>query len=62
MLDGEYGYSNVVSGVPVMIGAYGDEKFIEAYLNDYQDRKFAISVGSVKELVDALYANGFYDK
>jgi malate dehydrogenase len=62
MLDGEYGYSNVVSGVPVMIGANGAEKIIEANLNDDQDRKFAKSVGSVKELVDALYANGFYDK
>ncbi|WP_373002083.1 malate dehydrogenase [Sulfurimonas sp.] len=60
MLDGEYGYSNVVSGVPVMIGARGVEKVIEANLNDDQDRKFAKSVGSVKELIDALYANNFY--
>jgi malate dehydrogenase len=62
MLGGEYGYEDVVSGVPVMIGANGAEKIIEANLNDDQDRKFAKSVGSVKELVDALYANGFYDK
>jgi len=60
MLGGEYGYSDVVSGVPVMIGARGVEKVIEANLNDDQDRKFAKSVGSVKELIDALYANGFY--
>ncbi|EDZ62716.1 malate dehydrogenase, NAD-dependent [Sulfurimonas gotlandica GD1] len=60
MLDGEYGYSDVVSGVPVMIGARGVEKVIEANLNDDQDRKFAKSVGSVKELIDALYANNFY--
>jgi malate dehydrogenase len=61
MLDGEYGYSDVVSGVPVMIGARGVEKVIEANLNDDQDRKFAKSVGSVKELIDALYANNFYE-
>ena len=61
MLDGEYGYTNTVSGVPVMIGANGAEKVIEANLNDDQDRKFAKSVGSVKELVDALYSNGFYE-
>ncbi|WP_373035312.1 malate dehydrogenase [Sulfurimonas sp.] len=62
MLDGEYGYSNVVSGVPVMIGARGVEKVIEANLNDDQDRKFAKSIGSVKELIDALYENDFYAK
>ena len=60
MLDGEYGYKDVVSGVPVMIGANGAEKVIEANLNDDQDRKFAASVGSVKELISALYDNGFY--
>jgi malate dehydrogenase len=62
MLDGEYGYSNVVSGVPVMIGASGAEKVIEANLNDDQDRKFAKSVGSVKQLIDALYEKDFYSK
>ncbi|MEA2018766.1 MAG: malate dehydrogenase [Campylobacterota bacterium] len=60
MLDGEYGYTDTVSGVPVMIGANGAEKIIEANLNDDQDRKFAKSVGSVQELIDALYNNGFY--
>jgi malate dehydrogenase len=61
MLDGEYGYKDVVSGVPVMIGANGAEKVIEANLNDDQDRKFAKSVGSVKQLIDALYTNKFYE-
>jgi malate dehydrogenase len=62
MLDGEYGYTDVVSGVPVMIGANGAEKVIEANLNDEQDRKFAKSVGSVRQLINALYENGFYTK
>jgi malate dehydrogenase len=62
MLDGEYGYTDVVSGVPVMIGANGAEKVIEANLNDDQDRKFAKSIGSVRQLVEALYTNGFYTK
>jgi malate dehydrogenase len=62
MLDGEYGYTDVVSGVPVMIGANGAEKVIEANLNDEQDRKFAKSVGSVRQLINALYDNGFYTK
>jgi malate dehydrogenase len=59
---GEYGYTDVVSGVPVMIGAMGVEKVIEANLNDDQDRKFAKSVGSVKELIEALYTNKFYTR
>jgi len=62
MLDGEYGYTNTVSGVPVMIGANGAEKIIEANLNDDQDRKFAKSIGSVKQLIDALYTNKFYEE
>lgn len=62
MLDGEYGYKDVVSGVPVMIGANGAEKVIEANLNDDQDRKFAKSVGSVNQLIAALYENNFYTK
>ncbi len=62
MLNGEYGYKDVVSGVPVMIGANGAEKVIEANLNDDQDRKFAKSVGSVTQLVDALYEKGFYTR
>ncbi len=62
MLDGEYGYKDTVSGVPVMIGANGAEKIIEANLNDDQDRKFAKSIGSVQELIDTLYTNGFYKK
>ena len=62
MLDGEYGYKDVVSGVPVMIGANGAEKIIEANLNDDQDRKFAKSIGSVQELIDALYTNNFYQE
>jgi len=60
MLKGEYGYCDVVSGVPVMIGARGVEKVIEANLNDDQDRKFATSVGSVKSLIETLYKNNFY--
>ncbi len=61
MLNGEYGYTDVVSGVPVMIGARGVEKVIEANLNNDQDRKFAKSIGSVKELISTLYKNDFYN-
>jgi malate dehydrogenase len=62
MLDGEYGYKDVVSGVPVMLGANGAEKIIEANLNDEQDRQFAKSIGSVRQLIDTLNKNNFFNK
>jgi malate/lactate dehydrogenase len=54
MLDGEYDYKNVVSGVPVMLGANGVEKIIELKLNEEQKELFANSVASVQELIDTL--------
>lgn len=60
MLDGEYGYSDIVSGVPVMLGANGAEKIIETTLNKEQAKKFEKSVNSVRELVNALHTKGFY--
>lgn len=62
MLEGEYGYDNVVSGVPVMLGAEGAEKVIEANLNEEQAGRFAKSVASVSNLIDALYTNNFYTR
>ena len=61
MLNGEYGYKDVVSGVPVMLGANGAEKIIEANLNDEQDRQFAKSIGSVRQLIDTLNKNNFFN-
>lgn len=62
LLEGEYGYSNVVSGVPVMLGASGAERVIEANLNEDQALRFSKSVASVNELLDALNKNNFFDK
>lgn len=62
MLEGEYGYKDVVSGVPIMLGATGAEKVIEANLNEDQASRFAKSVASVKDLIDALYTNNFYTR
>lgn len=61
MLEGEYGYSNVVSGVPVMLGANGAEKVIEANLNEDQASRFSKSVSSVQELIDSLHTNKFFE-
>jgi malate dehydrogenase len=61
MLQGEYGYSGIVSGVPVMIGTDGAEQIIEMTLKTLQKTRFKNSVASVQEMVDALYANNFFD-
>ena len=53
-LEGEYGYEDIVSGVPVMLGKDGVEKVIELHLNDSQKEEFSKSIASVKELVDTL--------
>jgi len=62
MLDGEYGgYRDIVSGVPVMIGAGGAEQIIEMALKPLQVRKFAESVASVQGMVDLLSGAGFFE-
>lgn len=60
-LEGEYGYENIVTGVPVMIGASGAEQIIEMTLKTLQKTRFKNSVASVREMVDSLYSNGFFD-
>ncbi|WP_201352946.1 malate dehydrogenase [Hydrogenimonas urashimensis] len=59
-LDGEYGYSDVVSGVPVSIGADGAEEIINISLNACERKMFKKSVESVRELIDTLEKNNFF--
>ncbi len=61
MLEGEFGYSGIVSGVPVMISENGAEQVIEMTLKTLQKTRFKNSVASVQEMVDTLYSNGFFD-
>ncbi len=60
-LDGEYGYSDVVSGVPVMIGTNGVEKIIEVTLDKGEQEMFASSCASVQSLIDTLNKNNFFE-
>jgi malate dehydrogenase len=53
-LEGEYGFNDIVSGVPIVLGVNGVEKVIELELNDKQKEEFRKSVASVQELVDTL--------
>lgn len=59
MLEGEYGYENIVSGVPIMIGINGVEKVIELNLKEEQKEQFSKSIASVQELVDTLESKFF---
>ncbi|XPV54054.1 MAG: malate dehydrogenase [Halarcobacter ebronensis] len=60
-LNGEYGYKDVVGGVPVMLGSNGVEKIFELKLDDKQKELFDKSISSVKELIDTLENKFFKD-
>jgi len=53
-LDGEYGYKNVVNGVPVMLGKDGAEKIIEVTLDPCEKELFRRSVKAVEEMIRLL--------
>ena len=61
-LDGEFGYSDIVVGVPVMLGANGVEKIIELTLNRCEKKMLKSSVDSVQDLIDALNKNNFFEE
>jgi malate dehydrogenase len=54
LLDGEYGYKEVVTGVPVKLGKNGCEDIIQLELNEIEESLFNSSVNSVKELINIL--------
>ncbi len=60
-LEGEYGFSDVVSGVPVMLGANGAEKIIEITLNAAEREMFKSSCASVETLIQTLNKNNFFE-
>ncbi len=60
LLDGEYGYHDVVSGVPLVLGAGGAEKIFEVTLSEGQKKRFAKSVGSVKSMIDVLKEKQYF--
>jgi malate dehydrogenase len=59
LLNGEYGYTDVTVGVPVVLGANGIEKIIELDLDDEIKAKFKVSVDSIREGIDILKENNF---
>jgi len=61
LLEGEYGYSDVMVGVPVVLGKNGLEKIIEISLDRATTKKFKLSVESIKEGIHILEENRFFD-
>jgi len=61
LLNGEYGYSNVSVGVPVILGQNGIEKIVEISLDKETSAKFKTSVNSIKEGINILNQNNFFD-
>ena len=60
MLNGEYGYTDVTVGVPVVLGKNGVERIVEMTLNTKTRAKFKTSVESIREGIDILEKNGFF--
>jgi malate dehydrogenase len=52
-LNGEYGFTDLYAGVPVLIGKNGVEKVIELSLSNEEKEQFNNSINSVKELFEA---------
>jgi malate dehydrogenase len=55
-LDGEYGYSDLYMGVPVVIGDGGVEKIIQLDLTDDEKAMLKKSAGSVQSVVNVVKA------
>ena len=61
LLNSEYGYTDVTVGVPVVLGKNGVEQIIEMTLSTKTREKFKTSVESIREGIDILEKNGFFD-
>ena len=62
MLEGEFGFKEIVSGVPIMLGSNGVEKIIELNLKEEQKMQFSKSISSVKSLITTLEEKIFNTK
>ena len=55
-LEGEYGWSGIFFGVPVMMGAHGIEKVIELKMTDEEQAALDVSAKDVKKTCDEIDA------
>ena len=61
LLSGQYGYNEVCVGVPIVLGKEGCESIIELALDKDTKVKFEKSVNSIKEGIDILRENKFFE-
>ncbi len=54
LLNGEYGYTGLYVGVPVVLGKNGVERIIEMELNDEEKQMLAVSAEAVQSVVGVL--------
>ena len=59
-LEGQYGYNDVYSGVPIVLGANGVEEILEVTLTEKETEMFANSVQSVQGMIKVLNDNKFF--
>jgi malate dehydrogenase len=60
LLEGEYGYSDVTVGVPVVLGKNGIEEIVQMTLNTKTREKFKVSVETIKDGISILENNNFF--
>jgi malate dehydrogenase len=58
-LNGQYGFKDVFTGVPVKLGAGGVEQILEVPLSSQEKDEFQHSVAVVKELIGSLKKQGY---
>jgi len=61
MLNGEYGHSDVTVGVPVVLGKNGVEQILDMTLTTKTKEKFKLSVESIKEGIQILEEQNFFN-
>lgn len=59
LLEGEYGYSDLCIGVPVVVGQRCIEKIIELKLNEEEKSLFNRSAGVIMEAISSLKQTGY---
>ena len=57
-LDGEYGMTDIMIGVPVVLGKNGIERIVEIELTEDEKAKFAASEAAVRKTNAVLYETG----
>ena len=61
ILNGQYGHTDVAVGVPVVLGLNGCESIVELPLDENIKEKFSKSVQSIKESIEILEENNFFE-